>query len=69
MFFVGHSASYTNYRNMVWILYPNVYLSRLPPFGRNLDELFVEIYEVGSYQFLEFVIPRHASCGVLIHET
>lgn len=53
---------------MVWILYTNLNLSHVLPFKRNVDEFFVKIYKVGSYQFLEFVIPRHASRRVLTHE-
>lgn len=69
MFNVSHSVGYTNYKNMGRTLYPNLDLSHLAPFGRNLDDIFIEICRVGSYQLPEFVIPCRAYRGVLTHET
>lgn len=68
MFNIVHFIGYSTCRNIVQILHPNLNLSRLSSFRRNLDKFIIEICKASSYQFLEFVVRRHASHGEQIHE-
>lgn len=64
VFNMGHYVGYTNYRNMVRVLYSYLSLSCLPPFGIDLGIFYAKTSKEDPYQLTEFVIPCHASHGV-----
>lgn len=61
VFVIAHYIKYFNYRNLVWILYPDLDFSHLPLFGMDVILFFLDTHKEKLYQFPMFIIPHHAS--------
>lgn len=51
-------------QDLVWILYSDLNLSRLPPLEMDVVAFFMKTHRESRYQFPQFVIPSCASHGV-----
>lgn len=40
----GHILGYGNYKDLIWVIYPDLDLGHLPPFNMDMVKFIMEIY-------------------------